>query len=263
MHVLHSFATMINSRISNATHRLLESVTASVTLQNCTFIELMLGERSLVSTEEESTLLIENSTFGSVVGTASILKLQDTSANLSLVKITGTQSIRGVHGSTSTIVIARSSFSFMFSTDLGGAILLKECNGTIEDSTFEKNTAKCGGAVFYSCLDENSLGNCELILARNAYRNNTAIDSGGAIAYDLYQPQDRGGPSIFESNNAPYGKDIASYGASISGPEERLLQDIASSQIISTPLEISLLDMDQNLINTDNSSYCYSISLLF
>ena len=48
---------------------------------------------------------------------------------------------------------------------------------------------------------------------------------------------------------------MSSYGAYISGPEDHLLQGIASGQQISQPLEITLLDMDNQIIDTDNSSY--------
>ncbi|CDW75727.1 UNKNOWN [Stylonychia lemnae] len=80
----------------------------------------------------------------------------------------------------------------------GGSIYLLNADYAITDSYFSKNKAKdTGGALYMSCSTQND-------------QKNKAEIKGGAIYYDLYRPKNIKA-NLFDSNQAFYGPDFASY----------------------------------------------------
>jgi hypothetical protein len=133
----------------------------------------------------------------------------------------------------------------------GGAIYFRNSNAGINNSTFEANTAVKGAAVYFSCLgnqkwelnvtDSRFVGEPIFYLSHKIAQlnswialimslGNTAIESGGAIEYDVYRPTFVN--NYFENNTAVYGPNIASYPIKINVKgheiEQIRLEDIGS-----------------------------------
>lgn len=68
-----------------------------------------------------------------------------------------------------------------------------------------------GGGLFFKCLVD-STSSCLLNLNnKNIFLNNSATDVGGAISFVGKKFNEYDGSTIFDGNNAPYGKNIGSY----------------------------------------------------
>ena len=95
-----------------------------------------------------------------------------------------------------------------------------------------------------------------MTLRNSSFTRNTASEQGGAINYD-YKPPVREN-NIFENNNAAYGNNIASYPVTIklinSNSEEIRLSEIRSGAAIDTPVVLSLMDYDNQVMNLDNEN---------
>lgn len=122
----------------------------------------------------------------------------------------------------SNISIENSIFNDSFSSMYGGAIYIYNVKVLIKNCSFFNNIAKKGGAIFY----ESSLENSSLMLTikdKCFFSFNKALEGGGAIMWVNTVVLLESGNVLFKSNEAIYGKDIAS-------PPMRIFVEISSKQ---------------------------------
>ena len=229
--VVQSEAILENSNFISASKPLIESINGTSTIGSSTFSGVSLGVDSFIQCEDSSTLSVLESQFIEVSGTGSIFNVQETHTTFERVTINGTSSVRGVFGFESMITVTESNFNNLRAAERGGAFLLHACNTMVARSNFSDNQAEEGGAVFFSCKeDEEEITDCALTLSANYFSENKASKAGGALSYDLFKPKMTGERNKFSRNKAPYGSDISSYGAEIKGPSETLFTNIVSGQ---------------------------------
>ncbi|CAI2362506.1 unnamed protein product [Moneuplotes crassus] len=136
----------------------------------------------------------------------------------------------------------------------GGAIQIFNSKINIENTTFTNNSAYFGGAITFECT---SMANCELNIENSKFWNNSAQERGGAIYYNYNYPRVRN--TEFIDNKADYGPNFASYPAKIglansSLDEDIIVNNIGSGIKIDQILTLALFDMDNQIMNLDNSS---------
>ena len=92
----------------------------------------------------------------------------------------------------------------------------------------------------------------------STFNKNIAQIKGGAIYYDLYRPELSN--NTYHNNTAQYGSNIASYPIKIKlkGSDQNItriaLDNVVSGQIHSPSFQFDLVDHDDQIVSTDNSS---------
>ncbi|CAI2370232.1 unnamed protein product [Moneuplotes crassus] len=133
----------------------------------------------------------------------------------------------------------------------GGAIKIIDSTITISNTSLSNNIADIAGAVDFEC---SSTVVCKLEINNSTFQNNSASIQGGAINYNLKRPKLL--DSCFINNSAQYGPDLASYPVKIRLKNDLNsnieLSGIGSGVAISSPLEIALLDYDNQEMNLNN-----------
>ena len=137
----------------------------------------------------------------------------------------------------------------------GGALLIQDSEVTIHNSVFKANKAISGAAVSYLC---KSIRKWSLLVGNSTFIENKATEKGGAIYYNYKNPV-IDGLTQFNLNLAPYGNNLASYPVRIglinsTNSDYILLNNITSGIKFETPLELALLDNDNQVMVMDNSS---------
>ncbi|CAI2380520.1 unnamed protein product [Moneuplotes crassus] len=168
-----------------------------------------------------------------------------------------------INACTRGIVFSLSSFSELSGSNFndlgsntihfGGAIQMKDSNGTILNNEFALNTAESDGAIGISC--SLSLV-CKSSIMSNTFANNKAVKQGGAIHYDMFRPILRN--NSFINNSAVYGSIISSYAVKIKqkGAQDGplILSDIGSGIAYQNTLVLTLYDHDDQIYSLDSSS---------
>jgi len=136
----------------------------------------------------------------------------------------------------------------------GGAFNLFNSKVDISNSSFNSNKALRGGAISF---EWDSLTKCSLDLNNNTFENNIAIEHGGAINYNYLNPSSTG--NTFRNNSAQYGNNFASYPVRIGkinsmANEKIYLTNVGPGITLSSGLELALIDYDNQVISTDQSS---------
>ncbi|CAI2377172.1 unnamed protein product [Moneuplotes crassus] len=151
-------------------------------------------------------------------------------------------------------LISDSEFSGNTESGSGGVISMSDSRANIFNTMFVNNSATSGGVIFFHCTSNLD---CALHINSCSFRSNSASIKGGVIYYDYIKPNISG--SNFSNNLAPYGPRFASYPTRIGkvgskAGEDLALDDIGPGIPISSPLELALLDMDDQVMNLDNSN---------
>lgn len=137
------------------------------------------------------------------------------------------------------------------------AVTILDSSVTIKGSEFINNTGIDGGAIRFECSKEATY--CDLNLEKmddhnTILQNNTALAQGGALYYSSVKPaiQD----VLFNSNFAPYGSDIASYGTQILDSQTGLnyiqIDSFGSGQYYTDLLTLGVYDNDNQLVSNIN-----------
>ncbi|CAI2360413.1 unnamed protein product [Moneuplotes crassus] len=139
-------------------------------------------------------------------------------------------------------------------TSRSGAIQILNSKINIEDTVFRNNSADSGGAITFECT---SMANCELNIENSKFLENSARASGGAIYYNYNYPRIKN--TAFSNNSANYGPNFASYPAKIglansSQGNDIILNNVGSGITIDQTLELAIFDIDNQIMNLDNSS---------
>ncbi|CAI2369157.1 unnamed protein product [Moneuplotes crassus] len=142
----------------------------------------------------------------------------------------------------------------------GGAIKIYNSKISIEDTIFRNNSAYSGGAIAFECT---SMANCELNIENSKFLENSARVSGGAIYYNYNYPKIK--TTEFSNNSANYGPNFASYPAKIgladsSQGNDIILDNIGSGITIDQTLTLAIYDIDNQIMNLDNSSQIVILS---
>jgi hypothetical protein len=93
----------------------------------------------------------------------------------------------------------------------------------------------------------------------STFENNIALNNGGAIIYDTYEPNLQNNTYI--NNSAIYGQDIYSYAVKImqvvNGELVELSKftNIPSGITIEDPIELAVVDVEGNILTSDSTSY--------
>ena len=136
---------------------------------------------------------------------------------------------------------------------VGGALQIVDSNLTVSRSTFSNNRGYSGAAIKLDCVAGTV---CSYMIDMNNFTSNTAIESGGAIYYNMFRPVMLS--NIFDSNTAQYGKDIASYpiriGFSNSLSTSIYLTNVGSGIQYNESLVLALYDYDNQVYNLDSFS---------
>lgn len=117
------------------------------------------------------------------------------------------------------------------------------------------NTAISGGAISIEC---NYLSKCTNSITNSVFTSNTALEKGGAIVYNSYQPVLAN--NTFKDNKANFGDNLSSYAVRIKkvGQNSNLedivhLDNIPSGVVIDTPIELAVVSAEQDQIMTKDS----------
>ncbi|CAI2379456.1 unnamed protein product [Moneuplotes crassus] len=207
----------------------------------------------LVTSDHNSVVSIKNMTFTGIrqspisfssctIGTMDQININSCSRGIVLLQSSFSQ-------------ITNSSFNELGSSSIqsGGAIFIKDCNGSISDSNFMSNTAITGAAIDFSC---SLTSVCQSSLINNTFTDNKAVSKGGALHYDMFRPilQD----NTFLYNSAPYGPDIASYPIQIKKKGTKggtlFLSDVGSGIKYQNTLTFAFYDHDEQILSLDSSS---------
>jgi len=156
---------------------------------------------------------------------------------------------------TNVTLLTNSEFDMIGSKNhfKGGVIFIKRSSISIDNSTFTNNQAIKGGALkiewFVSSHWVNSFTNSVFI-------NNTAIQQGGAIAYDLYRPTMEN--LTYEGNTAPYGQNVASYPIRVimqgNSNNEITVDNVGSGITYPSVIKLALIDYDRQEITIENTT---------
>ncbi|CAI2368076.1 unnamed protein product [Moneuplotes crassus] len=141
-----------------------------------------------------------------------------------------------------------------------GAIQILNSKINIEDTIFRNNSADSGGAITFECT---SMANCELNIENSKFLENSARLSGGAIYYNYNYPRIKN--TAFSNNSANYGPNFASYPAKIeltdsSQGNDIILENVGSGITIDQTLTLAIYDIDNQIMNLDNSSQIVILS---
>ncbi|OMJ77444.1 hypothetical protein SteCoe_22963 [Stentor coeruleus] len=157
-----------------------------------------------------------------------------------------------------------SSTTFQYNSAIqGGAITSQDYNLTILNSNFSYNSATgsddlwgSAGSILFSCSINDK---CNLFLTGSAFEDNYARELGGCITWSGTQPLMLS--NTFANNSAIYGPEIASFPVAMklyfNGEifiEDFKLVDVAPGQLVSTFLEIVLLDHYGQIVKTENQT---------
>ncbi|CAG9309797.1 unnamed protein product [Blepharisma stoltei] len=172
------------------------------------------------------------------------------------------------------------------SASKGGAFYTNNVMVNITNSDFKYNQALASGSTIVGGVIEYGIGGgfvlectdlsiCEFNITNNSFTGNVASYNGGAYSWSDIMPLVES--NTFINNSAPYAADVSSFPVSLvsvddSGkpqeytrllysPVTQVLSDIASGQIASTPIKIALVDHNNQVIKTDNSSQAELIAL--
>eukprot|EP00347_Sterkiella_histriomuscorum_P002411 403368259 len=283
--------------VNNSTNELIRIEQSEALIQNIVF-EKIFGQDPLINALADSNIEILNGSYISSTGqlieiedsifTMTLFQIYDVvqiSKTHSLIQILRSQaSFNGVtirdigHLNTteftqqnqmqpSLIALSRiyedlkenSTFSNNMGTT-GGAIKMLEISGKIQNSMFYNNSASVskGGAIVFSC-SKNNVQKCDLDLNSNSFNSNQAEQDGGALYYDLFQPQNLY-TNQFQNNKAVYGKSVASYPFQFQqfdesyfspflGEETLTFLTFASGQKIKKPIVIAIYDQNNQIVN--------------
>lgn len=256
MHSLSSTVAVIGLSLSNLT-----STTTILSFDGATKSSIRDSDIASISSPGRYPFIISSSVFTSIAN----LTISNISDSPVVVKKSSIASIDDLHVSKcASEVILESSFVAKFSnsqisglgsntTRKGGALLMINSNATIVNLTFTGNTALQGGAVYFSCA---GLTRCSLDLSSSLFANNTGIDSGGAIQYDVYRPSIQN--CKFEGNSAVYGPNIASYPIKIkvkgSAQDQVTLDNVRSGVSNKLSFVMALYDHDDQIDTLDSAS---------
>jgi hypothetical protein len=92
----------------------------------------------------------------------------------------------------------------------------------------------------------------------STFEDNIALDNGGAIIYDSYEPNLENNTYI--NSSASYGENIFSYAVKIMQVVDKELteltdfKNIASGITIENPIELVVVDVEGNILTNDNNS---------
>jgi hypothetical protein len=139
-----------------------------------------------------------------------------------------------------------------FSSAKGSAFRIQNSVLIIEETKFHNNTAHSGGAISF---EWTSLAFCELIIRNSTFIGNKGIDEGGAIYYNYKRPTLDN--VTFDSNEAIYGPDIASYPVKIrirnnQSTQTTRLSNVGSGVKHDEVLYLMLLDYDDQVMVLNN-----------
>jgi hypothetical protein len=135
--------------------------------------------------------------------------------------------------------------------ELGAALQVSGYNFTLASSNFTGNVASVSGAgVSLEC----SALKCAFNLTGNSFEHNRAKVQGGAVYWADYEPSFV--DNYYFNNSASYGADTASYAVGLTLLDRRLteLTEIASSQPLSYQIRLGLVDVNGEIVTTDNST---------
>ncbi|CDW76607.1 UNKNOWN [Stylonychia lemnae] len=106
--------------------------------------------------------------------------------------------------------INNSTFTQNTAQESGGSIYAQNQDLLIRDNLFQQNKAinQNGGAIFLSC--SSIFYNCDHSIWRNTFKTNQAMLDGGAIFFDLMQPEMLMNNNYI-NNSASYGPNYASF----------------------------------------------------
>ena len=127
-------------------------------------------------------------------------------------------------------------------------------NVEVENCTFVNNTAMSGGAISVEC---NYLIPCTNVIRDSVFTNNVAIEEGGGIIYNTYQPELIN--NTYGDNIAELGNDVASYATRIKKVSNGTLvdlnelNDVPSGIVIDEDMVFAVVSAEQNSIMTSNS----------
>jgi len=111
------------------------------------------------------------------------------------------------------VVVFNSTF-VNCSSQLGGALLLKNVDVQIEQATFLRNRASVnGGAIAFDCCTDcglESYTKCQYSFKNSTCEENTANDAGGCFYTYLYPVEDYQTITYLE-NYASYGPDFGAF----------------------------------------------------
>ncbi|CAI2370008.1 unnamed protein product [Moneuplotes crassus] len=137
----------------------------------------------------------------------------------------------------------------------GAAIRIIDSALSIQNSSFLRNTADSGAAVSFTCT---SINLCSLRIDDCQFRENNAIEKGGAIYYDYVRPT-FGSSIIFDNNSAQYGKNIASYAVKITFANDSAalldLHEVGSGIPYPETLKFAIRDYDNQVMVLDSQDY--------
>ena len=136
----------------------------------------------------------------------------------------------------------------------GGAIAIENSQVLIHNTTFSGNSASAGGAIYFGWT---SLDICNLEIKNCTFSQNSALVKGGAIYYNYNSP--KMSQINFNDNFAPYGPNLASYPSRIGlvgskQNDEIVLSDVGSGIRIPQTIKLALFDINDQIMNLDNSS---------
>ncbi|CAI2367699.1 unnamed protein product [Moneuplotes crassus] len=136
--------------------------------------------------------------------------------------------------------------------ELGGAIMIRRSNTTIQNSVFTNNEAQNGAAIAIDC---DTSFHCNNKLSGNIFDSNNAKTQGGGIYYNMDRPVMDG--LVFANNNASYGNNIASYAYDIiftnSQTNRAKADSIGSAILLEETYEVRIVDYDNQTINLINT----------
>ena len=134
----------------------------------------------------------------------------------------------------------------------GGALKIIDSVAVVENSTFYKNLAHSGGAIYFTC---SSMALWGLSINNTIFNSNSATEKGGAIYYDYARPN-FGSLVVFNNNSAIYGPNIASYAVKITYAEDSIKQlkitNLGSGIVLESNLNLALRDYDDQIMILDN-----------
>jgi hypothetical protein len=229
---------------------------------------------------QDSTLAITNSTFARIDGQVLEATLGSIEISDSVIdSITNLHSLGAVFAFSSQVVIKRSVFKDIAATcvvyainsekvghyqvlvnacnftsnlgELGAAVHISGYNFTLVSSNFTGNVASVSGAgVLLECMALK----CAYNLTGNSFEHNRAEVKGGAVYWTDYEPTFA--DNYFLNNSASYGANTASYAVGLTLLDRRLteLTNVASSQPLSYQIRLGLIDVNGQIVTTDNST---------
>ncbi|TNV87891.1 hypothetical protein FGO68_gene17182 [Halteria grandinella] len=229
-----------NFEARNFTTNLFHSINNHIQVYNSTFSDgIDLKQKGLIFYLEESSLRVENSTFQNLQA--------QLGAAIYAVQFQNTQKMK-------KISVMNCTFQNI-TAEAGGAIYTVDTNFEVLDSNFKGiSVDDTGGALYLSCFLPMA---CEFLVRANTFTNNRALTKGGALFYNLFQPESLLS-NVFENNSALYGANYASYPTKVNIITEDTLwsQAFVSGKDVSKELKVGIFDQNDQLIAIDSESDC-------